>query len=145
MKTSVGQPTTLYIEAKGNPMPEITWKKDGDPINHPLLLDGSLYIHSTTMSDEGSYTVTASSSEGESSETIELIVLNPQFVPCKSHVTTSNVLMLLWLQPMLTRSQSKWSVLLNTLPCYMPASTNSLVTTMTRLSHKQNTLTMPPS
>ena len=85
VKTSVGQPTTLYIEAKGNPTPEITWKKDGDPINHPLLQDGSLYIHSTTMSDEGSYTVTATSSEGESSETIELVVLNPQFVPCESH------------------------------------------------------------
>ena len=97
VKTSVGQPTTLYIEAKGNPSPEITWKKDGDPINHPLLLDGSLYIHSTTMSDEGSYMVTATSSQGESSETIELVVLNPQFVPCKSHATTCGVLMLLWL------------------------------------------------
>lgn len=82
VKTSVGQPTTLYIVAKGNPTPEISWKKDGDPINYPLLQDGSLYIHSTTMSDEGSYTVTVSNSEGESSETIELVVLNPQFVPC---------------------------------------------------------------
>ena len=82
VKTSVGQPTTLYIEAKGNPMPEITWIKDGDPINYPLLQDGSLYIPSTTVSDEGSYTVTATSSEGMSGETIEVVVLNPQFVPC---------------------------------------------------------------
>jgi len=107
VRTSVGQPTTLYIEARGNPMPEITWKKDGDPINYPVLLDNSLYIHSTTLSDQGSYTVTATSSVGESSETIELVVLNPQFVPCESCGFTRGVLMLLCLQLMLTRSQSK--------------------------------------
>ena len=86
VKTSVGQPTTLYIEALGNPPPEITWTKNGSPVNDPLLQNGSLYIHSTTPSDQGTYTVTATSDEGSTNETIKLVILNPQYVPCKLHV-----------------------------------------------------------
>ncbi|XP_065916486.1 receptor-type tyrosine-protein phosphatase alpha-like [Dysidea avara] len=81
VKTSVGQPTTLYIEARGNPPPEISWTKNGLPVNDPLLQNGSLYIHSTTHSDQGTYTVTATSDEGSTSEAIKLLVLNPQYVP----------------------------------------------------------------
>ena len=86
VKISVGQPTTLYIEARGNPPPEITWTKNGSPVNDPLLQNGSLYIHSTTPSDQGTYTVTATSDEVSTSETIKLVVLNPQYVPCELHV-----------------------------------------------------------
>ena len=87
VKTSVGQPTTLYIEAHGNPPPEISWTKNGLPVNDSLLLqNGSLYIHSTTHSDQGTYTVTATGDEGSTSEAIKLLVLNPQHVPCKSLV-----------------------------------------------------------
>jgi len=66
-------------------MPEISWTKDGEPINHLILQDNSLYIHATTHDDQGRYTVTASNSESKSSETIQLVTLNPQFVPCKYH------------------------------------------------------------
>jgi len=95
VKTSVGQPTTLYVEARGNPPPEISWTKNGSPVNDPLLQNGSLYIHSTTPSDQGTYTVTATSDEGSTSETIKLVVLNPQYVPGKSPVfiTVLNVLL----------------------------------------------------
>ena len=142
MKTSVGQPTTLYIEARGNPPPEITWTKNGSPVNDPLLQNGSLYIHSTTPSDQGTYTVTATSNEGSTSETIKLVVLNPQYVPCELHVLFVFVCICLChvflfvsvcvhvdqcisivcfvvvpLQPIST-SQSKWRTLLNTSPCY---------------------------
>ena len=94
VKTSVGQPTTLYIEARDNPPPEISWTKNGLPVNNPLLQNGSLYIHSTTHSDQGTYTVTATSDEGSTGETIKLLVLNPQYVPCKSVVcVVCNVLL----------------------------------------------------
>ena len=83
IKTSVGQPTTLHIIARGDPMPEINWTKDGEPINYPIQEDGSLYIYNTSMDDQGCYTVTATNSEGESSQPIQLLVLNPEFVPCK--------------------------------------------------------------
>ena len=88
MRTSVGEPTTLYIKALGNPPPEITWIKNGSPVNDPLLQNGSLYIHSTTPSDQGTYTVTATSDEGSTSETIKLVVLNPQYMPCELHELT---------------------------------------------------------
>ncbi|XP_065917231.1 uncharacterized protein [Dysidea avara] len=86
VKTSVGQPTTLYIEAHGNPPPEISWTKNGLPVNDSLLLqNGSLYIHSTTHSDQGTYTVTATGDEGSTSEAIKLLVLNPQHVPSNTY------------------------------------------------------------
>ena len=89
VKTSVGQPTTLYVEARGNPPPEISWTKNGSPVNDPLLQNGSLYIHSTTPSDQGTYTVTATSDEGSTSKTIKLVVLNPQYVPGKPPISIS--------------------------------------------------------
>ena len=64
-------------------MPEISWNKNGKCTTHLILEDSSLYICNTTDDDQGNYTVTATNSEGKSSKTIQLIVLNPQFVPCK--------------------------------------------------------------
>ena len=86
VKTSVGQPTTLHVTVRGNPMPEISWTKDGKCITHLLLEDSSLYICNTTDDDQGRYTVTATNSEGKSSKTIQLKVLNPQFAQCKLRI-----------------------------------------------------------
>ena len=83
VKTSLGQPTTLQITITGHPMPEINWTKNGDPIDHLILQDNSLYISPTTEDDQGGYTVIATNTVGKSSKTIQLIVLNPQFVPRK--------------------------------------------------------------
>ena len=80
----MGQPTTLHVTVGGNHIPEINWTKDGEPIDHLILSDGSLYISDTTHGDEGRYTVTATTSDGKSSKMIQLVVLNPQFVQCKS-------------------------------------------------------------
>ena len=83
VKTSIGQPTTLHITVGGDPTPEINWTKNGDPIDHLVLQDSSLYIRPTTADDQGRYTVTATNSRGKSSKMIQLVVLNPQFVQCK--------------------------------------------------------------
>ena len=82
--TSVGRPTTLQIKVIGHPMPEINWTKNGDPVDHLILADSSLYISPTTKDDQGRYTVTATNSEGKSSKSIQLVVINPQFIPSKS-------------------------------------------------------------
>ena len=81
----MGQPTTLQITVTGQPVPKINWtKKDGDPVDHiKVLQDNSLYINPTTEDDQGNYKVTATNNEGSSNKTIQLIVLNPQFIPCK--------------------------------------------------------------
>ena len=78
MDTSVGQPTTLFIEFPDLHQPEVSWLKDGRPVNHPVLPDGSLFIINTDISDQGKYTVTVSSDGNVASETIQLTVHNPQ-------------------------------------------------------------------
>ena len=84
IKSSIGQPTTILITVKGHPMPDISWTKNGNPVDHRVLADSSLYISPTTKDDQGRYTVTATNSEGKSSKSIQLVVLNPQFIPSKS-------------------------------------------------------------
>lgn len=76
--TSVGQPTTLFVELPYSDQSEITWKKDGEPVSYQVLSDGSLYIANTELSDKGDYTVTITGTDDGTSETIQLIVINPQ-------------------------------------------------------------------
>ena len=76
--TSVGQPTTLFVELPYADDSEIIWKKDGKPVTYPVLPDGSLYIESTKLSDQGGYTVTASSTDNTTSESLQLVVIDPK-------------------------------------------------------------------
>lgn len=76
--TSLGQPTTLFNGLPYSDLSEITWKKDGDPINDLVLTDGSLYISDTGISDQGDYTVTVNDVNDATSETIRLIVIDPK-------------------------------------------------------------------
>jgi len=76
--TSVGQPTTLFVELPYADESEITWKKDNKPSNHPVLPDGSLFITNTKPGDGGEYTVTATGTNSSMSETLRLEVINPQ-------------------------------------------------------------------
>ena len=76
--TSVGQPTTLFVELPYADDSEITWQKDGKSISHPVLPDGSLYIANTKLSDQGSYTVTATATDNTTSEILKLIVIDPR-------------------------------------------------------------------
>ena len=78
VKSSVGQPTTLPIGLPDVHKPDITWMKDGRPVNHPVLPDGSLFIINTDISDQGKYTVTVTSHGSVASENIQLTVCNPQ-------------------------------------------------------------------
>ena len=78
VRSSVGQPTTLMIALPDIHRPTITWKKDGQQVNHPVFLDGSLYIVNTSLSDQGRYIVAVSSDGSTESATIQLTVINPQ-------------------------------------------------------------------
>ena len=84
--TSVNQPTTLFIETTGNPTPEVEWTKDGAPVNHPLMSDGSLYIMHTEPSDQGEYTVTATNSISSCQQMICVTVIQPVSVYRKYYV-----------------------------------------------------------
>ncbi|XP_065904635.1 receptor-type tyrosine-protein phosphatase S-like isoform X2 [Dysidea avara] len=75
--TSAGQPTTLCIEPGGHPPPEVQWFKDGNPVTHHVLSDGSLYMSNTRILDGGNYTVKVTNSAGHSEEAIKVEVVQP--------------------------------------------------------------------
>ena len=83
MKTSVDQPTTLVVGLPDDCKAEVTWKKDGEPINHPVLTDGSLYIPNTHSSDKGVYTVYIIKKDSVVSESLQLTVADPRLPPGK--------------------------------------------------------------
>ena len=87
VRSSVSQPTTLMIALPDIHRPTITWKKDGQQVNHPVLSDGSLYIVNTSLSDQGRYIVTVSSDGSTESATIQLTVINPQMPTGKTNST----------------------------------------------------------
>ena len=79
MKTSVGQPTTLVIKLTDNCDSEVIWKNTrGEPVTHPMLPDGSLYIVNTDLNDEGEYTVIIGGEDSVGVEKLQLTVFGPQ-------------------------------------------------------------------
>ena len=81
VKTSVNQPTTLVVKLTNSDKVEVNWKKDGQPVKHPALSDGSLYISKTNLSDEGKYTVIVKKNESSVVENLQLNVFDPQLPP----------------------------------------------------------------
>ena len=94
IRSSVGQPTTLMIALPDIHRPTITWKKNGQQVDHPVLSDGSLYIVDTAFSDQGRYIVTVSSEGSTESATVHLVVINPQ-IPAGT-VNITNVVTILY-------------------------------------------------
>ena len=84
--TSVGQPTTLCIQIYCANISEITWKKDGIPVKHPIFPDGSLYIANTDVNDQGNYIVIANNDGSAASECIQLKVVDPQLPPSNYNI-----------------------------------------------------------
>ena len=76
--TSVGQPTTLFVELPYADDSEITWQKGGKSLSHPVLPDGSLYIVNTKLSDQGEYIVTATGNDNSNTEKLQIVVIAPQ-------------------------------------------------------------------
>lgn len=81
VSTSVNQPTTLVVKLADNYKVEVTWKKDGQPVNHPVLPDGSLYIVNTSLSDNGEYSVTVTINKRTTVENLQLNVFDLKLLP----------------------------------------------------------------
>ena len=81
VKTSVNQPTTLITKLTDKHKVEVTWKKNGQPVNHPVLPDGSLYIVNTSLSDDGEYSVNITKNKRTVVENLQLIVVEPTLPP----------------------------------------------------------------
>uniref|UniRef100_A0A087YHW1 Cell adhesion molecule-related/down-regulated by oncogenes n=1 Tax=Poecilia formosa TaxID=48698 RepID=A0A087YHW1_POEFO len=77
-----GSLVTLTCEARGFPLPTLTWMKDGQPLSlhRNLLLDGQetrLQLPDVIRSDEGLYSCVASNQAGSSTKSFNLTVLEP--------------------------------------------------------------------
>ncbi|XP_039268950.2 hemicentin-1-like [Styela clava] len=77
-----GSQIPLDIVADGNPLPEITWTKDGEPLNPDdervqQLSYGSLIINNAMSTDTGYYTATAINDGGRDSIKIKVTVQVP--------------------------------------------------------------------
>ncbi|XP_050570610.1 hemicentin-2 [Cygnus atratus] len=82
VEAAVGQPVELLCSASGNPLPTLSWQKDGLPLPEGagvLLLAGGtlLRVQRASESSAGSYTCLASSPAGESVVRHKLLVQAP--------------------------------------------------------------------
>lgn len=74
-----GEPTSFTMSASGNPAPSYQWKKGGVPISGEV--DQTLSFAATTGSEEGTYTCTATNSEGEATTDGVTLTVNPPLTP----------------------------------------------------------------
>lgn len=75
--TVAGNALSLRCNATGVPTPQITWSKDGIPLD----VKGSLYIlNSLSAFDSGLYQCVASNIDGVDKEDIQIVVLGKYFV-----------------------------------------------------------------
>ncbi|NXL89730.1 HMCN1 protein, partial [Alectura lathami] len=92
---------TLTCEVTGNPVPQITWIKDGQPLtedeDHKVLSSGRfLQITSAQVSDTGRYTCIASNTAGDKSKSYSLNVLvSPTIVGADSRGDAEEVTVIL--------------------------------------------------
>ncbi|XP_065505206.1 hemicentin-1 isoform X3 [Caloenas nicobarica] len=92
---------TLTCEVIGNPVPQITWVKDGQPLaedeDHKLLSSGRfLQITDAQVTDTGRYTCIASNTAGDKSKSYSLNVLvSPTIVGADSHGNAEDVTVIL--------------------------------------------------
>ncbi|XP_064928861.1 hemicentin-1 isoform X2 [Columba livia] len=92
---------TLTCEVIGNPVPQITWVKDRQPLaedeDHKLLSSGRfLQITNAQVTDTGRYTCIASNTAGDKSKSYSLNVLvSPTIVGADSHGNAEDVTVIL--------------------------------------------------
>uniref|UniRef100_A0A8C3J6R6 Hemicentin-1 n=1 Tax=Calidris pygmaea TaxID=425635 RepID=A0A8C3J6R6_9CHAR len=92
---------TLTCEAIGNPVPQITWLKNGQSLtedeDHKFLSSGRfLQIENAQVTDTGRYTCIASNTAGDKSKSYSLNVLvSPTIVGADGHGNTEDVTVIL--------------------------------------------------
>ncbi|KAM6193100.1 hemicentin-2 [Sarcoramphus papa] len=80
MSITAGTPLELTCVVMGNPMPTVTWEKDGRLLAGPWLVSGNestLHIETTKVADAGLYTCLAASPAGEDSRSFHVSIQAP--------------------------------------------------------------------
>lgn len=77
-----GSPVLLPCEARGNPLPLVSWMKDGEPLLSQSLEQGpGLLLESAEAGDSGSYSCVAVSEAGEARRHFQLTVMGGSPAP----------------------------------------------------------------
>uniref|UniRef100_A0A8B9ER49 Hemicentin-1 n=1 Tax=Anser cygnoides TaxID=8845 RepID=A0A8B9ER49_ANSCY len=101
MKVKEKHRVTLTCEVIGNPVPQITWVKDGRPLtedeDHKFLSSGRfLQITNAQVTDTGRYTCIASNTAGDKSKSYSLNVLvSPVIVGADSYGNAEEITVIL--------------------------------------------------
>uniref|UniRef100_A0A8C6W1G7 Hemicentin 2 n=1 Tax=Nannospalax galili TaxID=1026970 RepID=A0A8C6W1G7_NANGA len=76
-----GSPVVLPCEARGNPLPLVSWMKDGDPLLPQSLEQGpGLQLEAVHVADSGTYSCVAASEAGEARRHFQLTVMEPPHI-----------------------------------------------------------------
>lgn len=71
-----GSEVVLPCEARGSPLPLVSWMKDGEPLLPQSLEPGSgLKLEAVSIGDSGTYSCTAASEAGEARRHFQLTVM----------------------------------------------------------------------
>ena len=93
--SKVGVRHVIEVEYSGKPMPTITWRKDGQPLEDPSLIETRetitvLSLKKLVPSHGGSYTVSAENSVGKDVATFNLDVKGELFITNYGEVSWSS-------------------------------------------------------
>jgi hemicentin len=79
-----GSSVTLPCEARGSPLPLVSWMKDGEPLLPQSLEQGpGLHLESVGAGDSGTYSCVAVSEAGEARRHFRLTVMGGSSVLCQ--------------------------------------------------------------
>nr|XP_010346835.1 protein turtle homolog A isoform X3 [Saimiri boliviensis boliviensis] len=88
------EPVTLRCVARGSPLPRVTWKLRGQDLGQGQgqvqVQNGTLRIHRVERGSSGVYTCQASSTEGSTTHTTQLLVLGPPVIVVPPKNSTVN-------------------------------------------------------
>ena len=69
---TIGKNYTLTCNASGDPLPKITWTKDGIPAGEFNVTGYKLHLTEVKLKDVGSYRCTASNGYGEDASSVSI-------------------------------------------------------------------------
>ncbi|XP_045037933.2 protein turtle homolog A isoform X5 [Desmodus rotundus] len=88
------EPVTLRCVARGSPQPHVTWKLQGQDLGQGhgqmQVQNGTLWIRQVERGSSGIYTCQASSTEGSTIHTTQLLVLGPPVIVVPPNNSTVN-------------------------------------------------------
>ncbi|XP_029371877.1 protein turtle homolog A isoform X2 [Echeneis naucrates] len=91
LEALIGSHLSLLCVANGNPVPTITWLKDGHVIQRTKDRDGALSLRAVSMQSAGQYTCHASNTEGNVTHMTKVMIKGPPVIVVPPKSTSLNI------------------------------------------------------